>query len=95
VIALLRRRKTTQAPGTEPAVAAGCTLNKCGAGARATILGMACSGPDACRLRALGICEGTSVTVVRTSDCTLLDVRGSRVAVGASLASGIMVLPVG
>ena len=39
-------------------------------------------------------CEGASVSVVRSRDCTLLEVRGARLAVGSSIAAGIMVLPV-
>ncbi len=55
---------------------------------------MACCDIEACRLRTLGLCEGAAVNVVRTRDCTLLEVRGSRLAVSLSLASDITVLPV-
>ncbi len=55
---------------------------------------MGCGEMEACRLRTLGLCEGAAVNVVRTRDCTLLEVRGSRLAVCLSLASDITVLPV-
>ena len=71
-----------------------CALSACAAGSRATILEVRCGDADACRLRALGLCEGASVNVVRSRDCTLLEVRGSRLALGAAIASGITVLPV-
>jgi Fe2+ transport system protein FeoA len=57
------------------------------------VLDVGCGENEACRLRALGLCEGASVSVVRTHDCTLLEVRGSRLALSAALASGITVLP--
>ncbi len=72
-----------------------CQLSACLAGVRATILAVHCDDVDACRLRALGLCEGASVQVVRARDCTLLEVRGARLALGSALASGITVLPTG
>lgn len=83
----------------EPQVAAAaparvaCPLSSCAPGSRATILEVRCGDAEACRLRALGLCEGASVSVVRSRDCTLLEVHGSRLAVGSSIAAGIMVLP--
>ena len=74
--------------------AGACALSACLAGSRATVLDVGCGDAEACRLRALGLCEGASVNVVRSRDHTLLEVRGSRIAVGAALASGITVLPV-
>lgn len=71
-----------------------CALSSCLAGERATVLAMGCGEMEACRLRTLGLCEGAAVNVVRTRDCTLLEVRGSRLAVCLSLASDITVLPV-
>ena len=77
---------------TRPAVA--CALDTCVAGSRATVLEVRCGDAEACRLRALGLCEGASVSVVGSRDCTLLEVRGARLAVGRAIASGITVLPV-
>jgi Fe2+ transport system protein FeoA len=74
--------------------ATACALSTCLAGARATVLEMRCGEHEACRLRALGLCEGASVSVVRSRDCTLLEVRGSRLALSPTIASGITVLPV-
>ena len=71
-----------------------CALTACGDGARATVLEVACGDGEACRLRALGLCEGAAVSIVRARDCTLLEVRGARLAVSHSLAAGITVLPV-
>ena len=71
-----------------------CALSACAAGSRATVLDVGCGENEACRLRALGLCEGASVSVVRSRDCTLLEVRGSRLALSSAIASGITVLPV-
>jgi len=70
-----------------------CALTACIAGSRATVLEVRCGDVEACRLRALGLCEGTAVDVVRSRGCTLLEVRGARLARGAAIASGITVLP--
>ena len=71
-----------------------CALSACAPGSRATILEVRCGDADACRLRALGLCEGASVSVVRSRDTnTLLEIHGSRLAVGSSIAAGIMVMP--
>jgi Fe2+ transport system protein FeoA len=71
-----------------------CALSACMAGSRATVLSVGCGDAEACRLRALGLCEGASVDVVRARGCTLLEVRGARLAVGSAIAAGITVLPV-
>lgn len=87
---------TTSAASVAPAAAPrrACALSACAAGSRATVLDVGCGDGEACRLRALGLCEGASVSVVRSRDCTLLEVRGSRLALSSALASGITVLPV-
>ena len=95
VLKLRPRPKATVpelAPGASPAA---CPLSACVAGSRATVLEVRCGDVEACRLRALGLCEGASVSVVRSRDCTLLEVRGARLAVGSAIAAGIVVLPVG
>lgn len=56
---------------------------------------MECDGTEACRLRNLGLYEGACVRVLDSQDGLLLEVRGSRLAVGAALASSITVLPLG
>ena len=94
---LLSRRKRPPAPTTAVADAAAgsCTLAACAAGARATVLEVRCGEAEACRLRALGLCEGASVSVLDTPrHCTLLNVRGSRLALGSAISAAITVLPV-
>ena len=70
-----------------------CLLAACSAGSRATVLEMRCGENEACRLRALGLCEGASVGVVDTRHAMLLDVRGTRIALGHALTAGITVRP--
>lgn len=70
-----------------------CTLSSCRAGTRVTVVDIECSGDEACRLRALGFCEGTSVNVIDARDSMLLEVRGTRLALGAALTAGITVQP--
>ena len=85
---------TTPAPALHADVPRrACALSACAAGSRATVLAVGGGESEACRLRALGLCEGASVNVVRSRDCTLLEVRGSRLALSSALASGITVLP--
>jgi Fe2+ transport system protein FeoA len=91
VLRFLTRRKSARA--TQPTNGGACALASCHTGARATILAMACGDADACRLRALGLCEGASVSVVDKRHCMLLEVRGSRLALGAAITAGITVLP--
>lgn len=85
-----RRTKLTP-PRSEPGVS--CRLADCPTGARATVLEVACNDTEACRLRALGLCEGANVSVVDRRQCMLLEVRGARIALGAAITAGIIVLP--
>lgn len=71
-----------------------CALNACRAGMRATVIDIECSGDEACRLRALGFCEGTAVNIIDARDAMLLEVRGTRLALGSALTAGITVRPV-
>ncbi len=78
--------------------AAQCTarpLSECARGSRAAVIRMECAHEEACRLRNLGLYEGSCVTVVDRQDSYLLDVCGSRLALGRHLASAITVLPLG
>lgn len=86
---LKRGRKTGAAPCAE------CPLAACASGCRAAVLRMECEGGEAHRLRHLGVFEGAFVTVVDSRNGMLLEVRGSRLALGSALASAITVLPVG
>lgn len=87
---LARRTRAEAAPGC-----GSCTLSACATGCRAAVLDMECEGTEASRLRSLGLFEGACVTVVDSSNGMLLDVRGSRLALGSGLASAIRVLPLG
>lgn len=71
-----------------------CALASCATGARATVLSLVCGDQDACRLRALGFCEGAQVDVVDARHAMLLDVRGTRIALGRALTAGITVQPI-
>ena len=74
---------------------AACPLSVCVRGSRAAVLRMDCERSEATRLRNMGLFEGACVRVIDSQDGLLLDVRGSRVALGAALASVITVLPLG
>jgi Fe2+ transport system protein FeoA len=68
-----------------------CPLAACAPGRRATIVCLGCPANDAQRLRTLGVFEGADVGVVATRSGIVLDVRGSRLALGAALAALITV----
>jgi ferrous iron transport protein A len=95
VLAVLQPSPEPATPPVAPVseLAAACTLAACGAGARATVLEMRCDDVQACRLRALGVCEGACVSVLDARHAMLLDVRGTRIALGKALTAGITVRP--
>ena len=101
MFSLLARRKSLKrnaaaAAATavvDPAVTGSCLLAACASGSRATVLAVRCGDAEACRLRALGLCEGASVSVVEARNGMLLDVRGARLALGSAITAGITVLP--
>ena len=68
-----------------------CPLGTCPAGSRATVLCIACPALDAQRLRTLGLFEGVQVGVVDRRSGMVLDVRGSRLALGRTVVDGITV----
>jgi Fe2+ transport system protein FeoA len=70
-----------------------CALAACAPGSRATVVDIACSADEGCRLRALGLYEGSKVCVVDSRHCMVLDVRGTRLALGRTLTTGITVQP--
>jgi len=82
-----------QASAPQPAQR-NCALSACRPGSRATIVDVGCGPDEACRLRALGVCEGANVNVIDVRHCMLLEVRGTRLALGESLTAGITVQPV-
>jgi Fe2+ transport system protein FeoA len=82
----------------DPAVSAtvacdSCPLGACPAGFHATVVCIACPALDAQRLRTLGLFEGAQVGVVITRSGIVLDVRGSRLALGWDIAAAITVSP--
>lgn len=68
-----------------------CPLIDSERGHAATVVAIQCGEGDACRLRALGLYEGAQVSVIDKRHCLLVDVRGTRLALGNDLASGITV----
>ena len=85
------RRDTAVAP---PACG-GCPLAACATGCKAAVLSMDCEHGEAHRLRGMGLFEGTMIRVIDSRNGMLLEVKGSKLALGSSLASSIQVLPVG
>ncbi len=73
--------------------ACSCPLLESEAGRPATVVAIACADQDACRLRAMGVYEGATVSVINRRHVLLVDVRGTRLAVGSDLAQGITVQP--
>jgi Fe2+ transport system protein FeoA len=71
-----------------------CPLGACAPGAMVTVLCIDCPALDAERLRTLGMFKGVRVRVVDTRAGMVLDVRGSRLALGLSVVAGITVRPV-
>ena len=70
-----------------------CALSACPIGSSAVVLAVRCPAGDACRLRALGIYEGACVAVVGTRPGMMIEVRGTRLVLGASLAATVGVMP--
>lgn len=66
-------------------------LSTLGAGARCRVSRV--DGADAVRMKALGICEGRVLEVLRTGDAWVLRVLGSRVGLSSRLAPSVMVTP--
>ncbi|GJG87994.1 hypothetical protein tb265_31750 [Gemmatimonadetes bacterium T265] len=92
-----RRALPIVAPAALPqpaAVAGACTLASCRAGSWATVMEVHCGDQEACRLRALGLCEGARINVVDARNAVLLEVRGTRIALGRALGAGITVRPI-
>ena len=49
---------------------------------------------DATRLKAMGICEGRQIQLLRAGDPLILRVLGARVGLSARLAAGVRVISV-
>jgi Fe2+ transport system protein FeoA len=72
-----------------------CPLAACANGCKAAVLRMECEHGEAHRLRGMGLFEGSCVRVLDSRNGMLLEVKGSRLALGAGLASSITVQPLG
>ncbi len=70
-----------------------CPLLESEAGRPATVVAIACGDQDACRLRAMGVYEGATVSVINKRHVLLVDVHGTRLALGTDLAQDITVQP--
>jgi Fe2+ transport system protein FeoA len=70
-----------------------CPLAACASGSHATVLCIACPAHDAQRLRTLGLFEGAKVGIVDARGGIVLDVRGSRLALGDAIVAAITVRP--
>jgi Fe2+ transport system protein FeoA len=90
----LPRQRRSARPNERPTACESCALGLCPAGQRANVLCIACKAPDAERLRTLGLFEGAEVGIVDIRNGVVLDIRGSRLALGWELASAITVCPV-
>src|SRR5688500_15698802 len=94
---LRERRPSTvslpMAPTDGQTTPGACALSACPIGSSAVVLSVRCPVGDACRLRALGIFEGARVAVVGTRPGMLIEVRGTRLALGAALAATVGVMP--
>lgn len=73
-----------------------CALASLPPGIRAVVVQVACPRAEAHRLRVLGLFEGAFISVVdqRNSAGLLLEVCGSRLAIGSSLGAAIIAQPV-
>ena len=70
-----------------------CPLAACASGCKAAVLRMECEHGEAHRLRGMGLFEGSCVRVLDSRNGMLLEVKGSRLALGHALARSIKVLP--
>lgn len=63
-------------------------------GTRARIVRFDCEHSDSCRLRTLGVFEGSCVRIVDRRHGILLDVCGSRLALDSAIAMSIIASPI-
>ncbi|HEX5726787.1 MAG TPA: FeoA family protein [Longimicrobiaceae bacterium] len=89
---LFARKSADPAPAAR---CAECPLAACANGCQAAVLRMDCPHPEAHRLRGMGLFEGACVRVIDSRNGMLLEVKGSKLALGSALASAITVLPLG
>jgi Fe2+ transport system protein FeoA len=92
---LKRLFRRTKAPAAPTGRCAECPLAACANGCQAAVLRMECDHGEAHRLRGMGLFEGTCVRVLDSRNGMLLEVKGSKLALGEQLARTITVLPLG
>ena len=68
------------------------TLSQLHAGTRGKVARVLGEASDALRLKALGLCEGREVRVLRTGDAWVVRVLGSRIGLSESLAAKVIVI---
>ena len=68
-----------------------CVLSSCPIGCHVRVVDVSDTMADACQLRVLGMCEGADVHVIDSQHGMLLDVRGTRLALGAMITEMITV----
>ena len=90
---LLDWLRSPTAPRAELGACESCPLASCIAGTHATVVCVLCHALDVQRLRSLGVFQGALVRVVDARGGVVLDVRGSRLALGHAVVSGITVRP--
>jgi Fe2+ transport system protein FeoA len=76
---------------TEDPTRVGSPLDRLRAGCCGTVLEVLADDEDVDRLKAMGICEGRKVMLVRRGDPLILRVLGSRIGVSARLAARVRV----
>ena len=89
------KRLLARKPATEPSAprCAECPLAACATGCRVAVLRMECGQDEAHKLRGMGLFEGSFAQVLDSRNGMLLEVKGSRLALGHALARAIKVLP--
>lgn len=92
---LLARMMPRKKAAARPGRCGECVLAACATGCQAAVLRVECEGGEAHRLRHLGLFEGACVKVIDSRNGMLLEVKGSRLALGPALARSIRVLPLG
>ncbi|MDX2193041.1 MAG: FeoA family protein [Gemmatimonadales bacterium] len=80
-------------PTFQPDPATTCALAACEPGIRARIVALCCGSEEACRLRALGVSEGAPIEVIDRRHSMVVNVRGTRLALGSPLTATITVQP--
>ncbi len=83
-------------PGGDPEAPASWRLvSRLAPGTCGIVKAVLAGGDEVDRLKAMGICEGRKVMLVRAGDPLILRVLGTRIGVSERLAAGVQVMPCG